>query len=135
MRGSVRTEIEDYGRERRVGLLGLLELLLVPYTSNAPALRRTDVAAPGGAPSAMSRSTARRNSTRSASRAFGASVRTAAAALSAGTPLATRSASTDSAIVSGGRRTVRSCVRIWGVAPARSAATPASSSGDDASVP
>ncbi len=94
-----------------------------------------DEAAPGGAPSAISRSTARRNSTRSASRAFGASVSTAAAALSAGTPLATRSASTASAIVSGGRRTVRSCVRTWGVAPARSAATPASSSGDDALVP
>src|SRR6266850_5252314 len=104
MRASVRTEMKDYGRERRV-LFGLLVApLFAPYTSNAPELRRTDVAAPGGAPSAMSRSTARRNSTRSASRALGASARTAAAALSAGTPLATRSASTESAIVRGGRR-------------------------------
>src|SRR2546426_110270 len=103
--------------------------------SRAPAFRRTDVAAPGGAPNAMSRSTARRKSTRSASRAFGASARTAAAALSAGTPLATRSASTESAMVSGGRRPSRRWVRTSGGAPARSAATAASSSGAEALVP
>src|ERR1041384_6140117 len=95
MRASVRTETNDYGRGRRVrvvGGFGVAPLLVALYTSAI--LTRTDVAAAGGAPSAMSRSTARRNSTRSASRALGASTRTAAAAGSAGPPLAAARAST-----------------------------------------
>ncbi|PYP72079.1 MAG: hypothetical protein DMD36_02750, partial [Gemmatimonadetes bacterium] len=63
-------------------------------------------------------STARRNSTRSASPALAARVSTAAAALSIGTPLATRSVSTASGMVTGCRRARRSLVRTAGGAPA-----------------
>ncbi len=122
------------------GLPGRHRVCLTLYggpgrASRAAALTRTDAAAAGGAPSAMSRSTARRNSTRSASRAEGAKASTAVAAESAGTPLATKSASTARGTVSGWRRVRRSSVNTAGAAPARSAAAPASSSGGEAAGP
>src|SRR5437667_340302 len=68
MSARVRTRRRIYGRRGRAGPGGGGPAAL---STSAPAFTRIEVAAAGGAPSAMSRSTARRNSTRSASRALG----------------------------------------------------------------